>query len=296
MTFHLSNLRYFFVLFACANLFFISACYNNPDSSDIDTLIVGVLPDQNKEALLSQYQPLVEYISNITGLNFQLFIPNSYDELLSWFHTGKINMALFGGYTFIKAFHLDGAVPVAMRDIDGKFTSVVIVNKKHDVLALEDIEGMSFSFGSPLSTSGHLMPRHFFNEMDIEPERFFSEFIYSGAHDKTAKLVRDGIVDAGVANASIIKNMFQDGRLKSSDVHIIWESGPYPDYVWAISNKFNEEARINILNAFLTLNPQSSSHKDILDRINATHFIPAHKVEFNPLEQIIDTLENAKHL
>lgn len=73
----------------------VSACNNSQNSSDttINTLLIGVLPDQNEESLQNRYQPLINYLEKSTGLDCQLFTPASYNELLEWFHTGKINMA-----------------------------------------------------------------------------------------------------------------------------------------------------------------------------------------------------------
>ena len=69
------------------------------------------------------------------------------------------------------------------------------------------------------------MPRHFMcSDKQIIPEVFFSEVHYSGAHDKTAYLVRDGTIDLGVANSEIIKKMIRDGRLKENDVRVLWET------------------------------------------------------------------------
>jgi phosphonate transport system substrate-binding protein len=291
-TLHQCKLRYFNILFVCTSLLIMSACDNHGAADvTIDTLSIGVLPDQNEESLRIQYQPLIDYLQKSTVQKCQLIIPSSYSELLEWFHAGKINMALFGGYTFVKALHRDEAIPIVMRDIDESFTSVVIANKELNIMSLQELKGMTFSFGSKLSTSGHLMPRHFFEKENIIAEDFFSILIYSGSHDKTAELIREGKIDAGVANANIIEELFSNGTLKTTDTNIIWESPPFPDYVWAVSKKINNETQIKILDAFLNLSPENHSHKIILDQLGANHFIPVDKVEFKILEQIVNSFE-----
>jgi phosphonate transport system substrate-binding protein len=292
-TLHQCKLRYFNILFVCISLLIMSACDNHGVSDvSIDTLSIGVLPDQDVETVRVQYQPLIDYLQKSTDIKCQLITPSSYSELLEWFHSGKINMALFGGYTFIKALNRDEAIPIAMRDIDERFTSVVIANKDLNIMSLSELNGLTFSFGSKLSTSGHLMPRYFFEKENIIAEDFFSALTYSGTHDKTAELVRKGKIDAGVANAYIIKEMFSNGTLNTTDVNIIWESPPYPDYVWAVSKKIDDETQIKILDAFLSLSSENHSHKNILEQLDANHFIPADKVEFKILEQIVNSLES----
>jgi phosphonate transport system substrate-binding protein len=276
----------------CTSLLIMSACdKHGAEDVIIDTLSIGVLPDRDEETLRVQYQPLIDYLQKSTDLKCQLITPSSYSELLEWFHTGKINMALFGGYTFIKALHRDEAIPITMRDIDENFTSVVIANKELNIMSLQELEGMTFSFGSQLSTSGHIMPRYFFEKENIIAEDFFSVLIYSGAHDKTAELIREGKIDAAVANANIIKELFSNGTLKTTDTNIIWESPPYPNYVWGVSKNIENKTQIKILDAFLNLSPENHFHKIILDQLDANYFIPADKVEFKVLEQIVNSFE-----
>ena len=114
-----------------------------------------------------------------------------------------------------------GAVPLVMRDVDSRFTSVLVVAGE-GFKTFEELQGKRFSFGSKLSTSGHLMPRHFLQvERGVTPEKYFRSILYSEKHDRTAYWVRDGEVDAGVVNAEIIREMFADGRLRPGDVRII---------------------------------------------------------------------------
>jgi phosphonate transport system substrate-binding protein len=83
------------------------------------------------------------------------------------------------------------------------------------------------------------MPRHFLKSiLSIEPESTFREVRYSGAYDKTVHQARDGKVDLGAVHAEIFRTMRRDRRPKQDDLRIIWETPPYPDYVWAIKLAF----------------------------------------------------------
>lgn len=64
---------------------------------------------------------------------------------------------------------------------------------------ITDFKGKVFSSGSNLSTSGHLLPRHFLKEMGIEPENYFSWVDYSGKHDLAAKL-QDAFLSLSMAD------------------------------------------------------------------------------------------------
>jgi len=257
-------------------------------------LRIGVLPDQDRKVLEARYAPLVEYLSHKVGIPCELAIPRDYGELVDWFTSRKIQLAYFGGLTFVEAQARADAVPLVSREIDLEFRSYYLVRADNKASTLADLKGTRFAFGSRLSTSGHLMPRYFMQHAGLRPEQFFAQVIYSGAHDRTAYLIRDGQVDAGVANASTIESMFRDGRLHVGDLRILGRTPPYADYVWAVHPEMPERIRIGILNAFLLLSPDRSDDKAILDSLDATAFLPALSTDFVRLGQIATELSLAE--
>ena len=211
----------------------IVACSQRaPDSETRQTLSVGVLPDENVEALLKRHEPLIDYLEGALEMDLELVIHESYDELVEAFDRGDVQLAWFGGFTFIQARDRSGAVPIATRDVDLAFSSVFLVPASSAATSIEEFRGRRFAFGSELSTSGHLMPRFFLEEAEIEPESFFGEVIYSGAHDRSAYMVRDGEVDIAVANASIVKKLYRKGLLDDREVRVLEGTPHYQDYVW----------------------------------------------------------------
>ncbi len=272
-------------------VFFIYACSSNEENNKtISILRIGVLPDENKEKLLQRYTPLCEYISKQIGVPYDLVIPKSYSDLSDLFHEQKVDLVYFGGYTFVKAHTLDAAVPLVMRDVDISSTSYFLAKTDSPLQKLADFKGMKFSFGSWISTSGHLMPRYFLKEMELVPENFFCEVSYSGKHELTAEWVAEGRVDLGVANQMVIETMYKDGRLNINDVRIIWQTPPYPDYVWALSPSIKKNMQIKIRDAFLSLSKTNSFHSEILAGVGATSFLPCGINEFTKLKMVIDEL------
>jgi phosphonate transport system substrate-binding protein len=253
---------------------------------------IGVLPDDNKESLRSRYTPLLRYLAQKIGHDTELVIPSSYGELLNLFRDDKIQVAYFGGLTFVQANMFYAATPLVMRDVDARFTSWFLVRANDPAESLADVKNKKLTFGSRLSTSGHLMPRYFMNsESQINPETYFSEVTYSGAHDKTAEYVRDGLADVGVANPEIIKAMFYDGRLKEKELRILWETPPYVDYVWAVQGNLDENIQLQIRDAFLTLTKDDKQGKDILEDLGAEYFLPAGINDFMQLQSIAQQLD-----
>ena len=269
------------------------ACTSKKEVGEIElsSLRIGILPDESRAKLIERYTPLFRYLAAETGIPYELIIPETYAELLELFHAKKIDLAYFGGFTFVKAHIFDNAVPLVMRDVDTRFTSYFLLKGDHPAQNISDLKGKRFSFGSRLSTSGHLMPRYFLKEMGIIPEVFFSNIRYSGKHDLTAYWVRDGLVDLGTANYAVVNKMYRDGRLSEKEVRILWETPPYPDYVWALRPLNNKALLINLRDAFLSLSKTNREHAKILEGVDADSFLPASINDFSKLEEVINELQ-----
>lgn len=260
-------------------------------------IVVAVLPDQSKDALLARHMPLVEYLDSATSYDFELVIPLDYADLLDQFDTGDIDLAWFGGLTFTRAERQSQAVPLAFRDIDSEFTSCYISRSDETRTRIRDFAESDFSFGPYLSTSGHVMPRYFLEREGIIPEQFFSSTRHSSAHDHTARLVSDGTVTVGVANCVIVQSMLDNGLLSDDDIRIFETTPPYSDYVWAVNSSMDKHTQKVLLNALLSLDASLPQHRSILRLQGANAYLPATSGNFvlvrRAAQQIgVDGIEN----
>lgn len=257
----------------------------------LELLRIGVLPDQEPQLLQQRLQPLLGYLTEKTGLPTVLVMPASYEELLKLFAQNKVDLVYFGGLTFVKAQTYHNAKPLVMREIDSRFVSYFISQGQQPKSELLEFKGASLRFGSLLSTSGHLMPRHFLKqELAIEADRYFADVSHSATHDETILAVRDGLVDVGASNANILKSMIRDGRLKKGDVKVIWQTPPYSDYVWAIQPHIPLKLERTLRNSFLSLSEANLKESQILASMGAKRFLPAGNHNFETLKNVAKNL------
>ncbi len=274
-------------VFALMVVFGVIACSDEQSESYKPELIrIAVSPGQNKEALLMRYTRLGAYLSERTGLPYKLIVPGDYADLVNQFAEQRVDLALFGGLTYLQARLRAGAEPLVMRDGDLNFKSYFLVAEKDKDLSWSDLQGKTLSFGSRLSTSGHLMPRYYLLQKGIQAETYFSEVRFSSAHDITAKLVESGAVDLGAASADIVDRMLADGRLDSEKIHIFFETPGYADYVWAVGSNLDETLRQQLQDAFLGLSLENPEHAEILERLGANNFIVGNNAYYSDLDSM----------
>ena len=231
------------------------------------TLRVSAIPDEAPTELQRKFKPLGEYLKKETGLDVQFTPVTDYAAVVEGLATNKIDLAWLGGFTFVQAKLRTGgaAVPIVQRAEDEKFTSKFIVPTDSKAKTLADLRGATFAFGSPSSTSGHLMPRHFLLQAGINPEKDFKTVAFSGAHDATVAFVASGRAEAGVLNASVMDKLVESANPNAAKVRVLATTAPYYDYNWTVRPGLDAATTKKLADAFLKLDAANPAHKEILD-------------------------------
>lgn len=250
-------------------------------TSEIPILRVSALPDQAPDAVREQHALLIQYICETAQIACQWEDSANYKALVDRFGQGEIDLAYFGGVTFVFAHERYGAVPLVMRDIDTHFTSSVYVNDTNSIGTLQELRDHTFSFGPRQSTSGHIMPRYYMRQAGIEPEVFFSSITYSKGHDNTLERIESGKVEAGVVNSHIAKKFHETHA--HNKLQLVWETPPYIDYVWAVRADIGNDLRHRLQDAFLGLRLTVPSERIILDQQGTRGYLPASVADFEDI-------------
>ena len=249
-------------------------------------LRVSAIPDESPTELLRKFQPLGAYLEKEVGMKVNWTPVNDYPAVVEGLAAGKIDLAWLGGFTFVQVRLRTGtAIPIAQRVEDEKFTSKFIVPLDSTAKTLQDLKGKTFTFGSPSSTSGSLMPRYFLLKEGINPEKDFSRVAYSGAHDATVAFVASGRAEAGVLNASVWDKLVEKGDPNAKAVKVLATTPPYYDYNWTVRGDLDPAIVKKLTEAFLKLDPGNPAHKEILDLQRATRFIPTKPENYKSIEE-----------
>ena len=239
-------------------------------------LRVSAIPDEAPTELQRKFKPLGDHLRKETGMDVQFTPVTDYAAVVEGLANNKIDLAWLGGFTFVQAKLRTngGALPIVQRAEDEKFTSRFIVPASSPVKSLAELKGKTFAFGSPSSTSGHLMPRFFLEREGIAPEQDFKAIAYSGAHDATVAFVASGRAEAGVLNASVMDKLVESGNPNAARVRVLATTPPYYDYNWTVRPGLDPALVRKLTDAFLKLDPARPEHKEIMALQRATRFVP----------------------
>ncbi|EGJ10769.1 MULTISPECIES: putative selenate ABC transporter substrate-binding protein [Rubrivivax] len=263
----------------------VAAAFTAVGAQAQQVLRVTAIPDESPTELARKAAPLVKYLESKLAMKVEYTPVTDYAAAVETLVTRKIDLAWFGGFTFVQANIRSGGqvIPLVQREEDQKFRSV-FVTADPAVRSLADIKGRDFSFGSQSSTSGHLMPRSFLMAAGLEPDRDFRRVAYSGAHDATVAAVAAGKVAAGALNISVWDKLVAEGKVDTQRVRVFYTTPAYYDYNWTVHAQMPAPLREKLKAAFLALSRDTAEGREVLELQRATRFVPTSPDNYKGIE------------
>ena len=246
---------------------------------------VSAIPDESPTELARKAAPLMKYLEKQLGVKVEYTPVTDYAASVEALVNKKIDMAWFGGFTFVQANVRSGGkmLPIVQREEDEKFRSVFVTTDP-SIKSIADLKGKDVSFGSQSSTSGHLMPRSFILQAGLNPDKDFRRIAFSGAHDATVAAVASGKVQAGALNISVWEKLVADKKVDTDKVKVFYTTPTYYDYNWTVHADMPAAMREKLTRAFLDLNRNTPEGKEILELQRATRFVPGKPDNYKGIE------------
>jgi phosphonate transport system substrate-binding protein len=222
-----------------------------PAAEEAGTVRFTVIPRYNPLLMVKSYQPIMDYLSEVTPYRFELKLAKTYEEAVALLRTGEVEFASLGDVTFTEAYLSFQAVPlVRPRNAAGEpwYRSLIVVRRDSDIQALSDLKGRTFAFGNVHSTSGNLTPRLMLFYAGVHLSDLGS-YVNLEKHDSVAKAVLKGQVDAGAVK-DVIAQRYQEHGLR-----FLAESDPVPSVPIVCRPETPADLREAVRNALLGIDP-----------------------------------------
>ena len=265
-------------------------------------MVIGGIPDQEVSALETRFANLTSYLNayfaddangNLPNVTFRYQPSTDYPAIVTAFANGDVQLGWFGSLTGVQARNArPGSEALAHRAKDAEFRSVWIVREGIVANTLADLQGRSFTFGSESSSSGRLMPQYFLQEQGHDLE-LFSNYSFSGSHDKTWQQVEAGIYDAGVLNKAVWEAAVEQGRVDTSKVRVVEETPPYFNYHWLAHPDMDAKVKEGIKAALLGLDEDTANPlaAQVLESFLAEEFNATQNSNYDQIEAIARDLD-----
>lgn len=224
----------------------------------------GVIPIDNPRILYEKYQPLLDYLSENTPYHYELALRKKYEETVAALGNGEIDIALLGPLTYLEAHAKYGAICILKpKGIDGQATykNVIITKKDSRISKISELQGKTVAFAASKLTSGNLIQRYLLASSGMHLKDL-TQYVNFDYHDSVVKAILKGQYDVGSVRDSVARKYMKLG------IETIAESDAIPMGPLVAGPKTPMSVIEDIKKALLALNPDNSSHRNILQRLD----------------------------
>ncbi|WP_430393559.1 phosphate/phosphite/phosphonate ABC transporter substrate-binding protein [Congzhengia minquanensis] len=229
----------------------------------LDKFVMVMIPGEDSEKSVKLEDNLAADMTAALGIPCTVYRATDYSAAVEAMRTGNAQMAEYGPFSYVTARERAGAEAIAVRGTkDGVsgYTSQIVVRADSDIETLKDLQGKTFAFVDPESTSGNIIPTDeiltampelnlTFDDLHTDG-KFFKSAMYAGTHPGAMQAVAQGNVDAAAVASTTLENQIAAGNIKAEDLKIIYESPVIPSDPIAIKKDLPQEFKDKV-KAFL---------------------------------------------
>jgi phosphonate transport system substrate-binding protein len=294
-----------------------------------ETFKVGYFGGDDAEELLRSNEPFRVYLEERLGIPVELFTGTSYSAVIEAMRADRVDAMSVGPFAYILAVQEAQAealgVGVSTRaepavydpSLVPYYYSAIFTKKGNGITSLEDLRGKDFNFVDPASTSGHLIPKTYLLNNNIDPDTDMTT-VFAGSHPTSVIAVWNDKSDAGAATISTLYNQdaeglvefceFADGEVNKArtpeelrayfdacpdgELAVVALSDAIPNTPFAVRSDLPESFKAAVKDALLDIKDNS----ELIAQTKRWYLDPTSELGLETLDQMYNPLRDAAKL
>ena len=185
--------------------------------------------------------------------------------------------------------------PLAMRDSDLGWTTVVVAPTGGAVASLADLQGRTLALGSRDSGHAAILPVHFLRQQGLAEGRDYRSLRFDtdvGKHGDTGtsevdvlRAVLDGRADAGAVGSPFWSNVEAQRIAPAGALRAVWTSPAYSHCMFTARRGLEPGVRREFVDALLAMSFDNPAHRPVLEAEGLRRWIAADVGGYDSLRQ-----------
>ncbi len=152
-------------------------------------------PSVDANTISNNAKVLTDYLHKETGYYFTTAVPASYIAVVEAFGTDKVDVAAINTFSYLMAHAKYGAEARlrVVRQGQTSYCGEIIARAGSGIDNLKDLNGKSFAYVDPSSTSGYILPKDLFDSLGIK----LGSTVFAMTHPNVVTMVYQRRADAG---------------------------------------------------------------------------------------------------
>ena len=237
-------------------------------------LRVAIAPVISPERSLGKYRGFVIYLANALGRGPVFLRRRSYAEVNDLVRLGACELAFVCTYSYVLGQRQFGMKLLVVPQIGGVtwYRSYIVVPRDSEARSLLDLEEKRFGSADIMSTSGWLYPMVWLHSRNRNPERFFSDHLLTGSHDRSVAAVAEGMVDGAAVDSLVYDQLMAEGSDIARRTKVIQQSPQFGTPPLVVPQDLDPALRTRLVDVLLTMHERDDG-KEILTTLGIDRFV-----------------------
>ena len=232
----------------------------------------GVVPQQNPTALAKAWTPVLSYLSQKTGYQFELQTAKDIGSFNKRLKAGAFDIAYMNPLLY--AADKSRTYKVFAKEKDTRLKGIIVVAKNSPYNNIESLRNTTMAFPDLDAFAATLLPLAYLEKVGITVK---VKNVMS--HDSVYRAIAKGLYPAG---GGVIKTLEQIDPAIQDQLRILWTSPPYTPHPIAAHARVPQEVVKKLLGAMsaMHLDPQG---KALLEGVKFKGIVPAEEHEYDEI-------------
>jgi phosphonate transport system substrate-binding protein len=253
-------------------------------------------PSVDAKTISSNAKTLTDYLHEKTGYYFTTAVPASYIAVVESFGTNKVDIAAINTFSYLMANAKYGAEAMlrVVRQGQTSYCGQIMTRYDSGIDSLSQLDGKTFAFVDPSSTSGYILPRALFDSLGIK----LGQTVFAMQHPNVVTMIYQRQVDAGAAyyappdqetgqmmdvRARVVRQ-FPDVQKK---IKIIGFTQYIPNDPIVFRRNLNEKMKTTITDALLEFVKTPEGKKAWEEIYDVTGLVPTNDSDYDGLRALL---------
>jgi phosphonate transport system substrate-binding protein len=253
-----------------------------------EPLVFAVIPSDDPRLTRQYWEPIVKYLAKGLDRKVELYVVPDYTAEVEALRAGHVDFARLGSSSYAIATR-DGVqiepIASAVKAVTGLpgYYGYIVTRADSDIQTLEDLQGHTFAFTDPQSSSGYVVPACALKKAGVEVEVFMA-----GSHEAAVLAVQNGTVDAGAIAQIRYDVAVSEGVVSADELRIVWQSELIPNVPIVVQKSMEPELKEQLQTLFLDMPAELMAVMDRTGEIGYTIVTDAHYDVVREIEAFVN--------